>query len=45
MQAHEWVQTAEDVLWRRSKLGLDPASDPAAVDAALAEIGAPNDAQ
>ena len=22
MQAHEWVRTADDALWRRSKLGL-----------------------
>ena len=22
MQRHEWARTAEDVLWRRSKLGL-----------------------
>ena len=22
LMAHEWAQTAEDVLWRRSKLGL-----------------------
>jgi len=22
LQQHEWARTAEDVLWRRSKLGL-----------------------
>ena len=27
MVAHEWAQTAEDVLWRRSKLGLTATSE------------------
>ena len=27
MVAHEWVQTAEDALWRRSKLGLTATSE------------------
>ena len=35
--AHEWAQTADDILWRRSKLGLHvPAGTAAAIDAALA---------
>ena len=25
--AHEWAQTADDVLWRRSKLGLRVSRD------------------
>ena len=34
--AHEWAQTAEDILWRRSKLGLHvPPGTAAALDAAL----------
>jgi glycerol-3-phosphate dehydrogenase len=37
MRDREWARTAEDVLWRRSKLGLDPAADPAAIEAALAQ--------
>lgn len=37
MREREWARTAEDVLWRRSKLGLDPAADPAAIAAALAQ--------
>jgi glycerol-3-phosphate dehydrogenase len=38
---HEWAQTGEDVLWRRSKLGLrlDQAQRDA-VSAAMARIGA-----
>ncbi len=36
IQTHEWARAADDVLWRRSKLGLDPTSDPAAIDASLA---------
>ena len=35
MRDHEWARTADDALWRRSKLGLDPAADPAAIEAAL----------
>ncbi len=37
MRDREWARTAQDVLWRRSKLGLDPAADPAAIEAALAQ--------
>ena len=34
--AHEWAQTADDILWRRSKLGLHlPPSAAATLDAAL----------
>jgi glycerol-3-phosphate dehydrogenase len=36
MRDHEWARTAEDVLWRRSKLGLH--ADPgmaARIEAAL----------
>lgn len=34
--SHEWAQTADDILWRRSKLGLHvPAGTAAAIDAAL----------
>lgn len=36
---HEWAQTAEDVLWRRSKLGLRlKDSEAAAVDAFMAQL-------
>ena len=39
LMAHEWAQTAEDILWRRSKLGLhlsprELANFAAAIDAA-----------
>jgi glycerol-3-phosphate dehydrogenase len=27
LQTHEWARSAEDVLWRRSKLGLTAATD------------------
>lgn len=37
MRDREWARTAQDVLWRRTKLGLDPAADPAAIEAALAQ--------
>ncbi|MDG2534334.1 glycerol-3-phosphate dehydrogenase [Sphingomonas sp. HITSZ_GF] len=38
MRDHEWARTAEDVLWRRSKLGLHAGPDLAAkVEAVLAE--------
>ncbi|WP_423601772.1 glycerol-3-phosphate dehydrogenase [Sphingomonas sp. MS122] len=37
MRDREWARTAQDVLWRRSKLGLDPAADPEAITAALAQ--------
>lgn len=30
LMRHEWAQTAEDVLWRRSKLGLQIGPEPAA---------------
>lgn len=37
MRDHEWARTAEDVLWRRSKLGLhmDSAATTARIEAAL----------
>ncbi|MBV1700315.1 MAG: glycerol-3-phosphate dehydrogenase [Hyphomicrobiales bacterium] len=36
--AHEWAQTAEDILWRRSKLGLHlPAQAAEAINAYLAQ--------
>ncbi|MEG3179274.1 glycerol-3-phosphate dehydrogenase [Sphingomonas sp. LT1P40] len=35
MHAREWARTADDVLWRRSRLGLHPSSDAAAIDAFL----------
>lgn len=38
MHDREWARTAEDVLWRRSKLGLDPAAAPEAITAALAQL-------
>ncbi|MCU6455173.1 glycerol-3-phosphate dehydrogenase [Sphingomonas sp. A2-49] len=38
--AHEWARTAEDILYRRSKLGLHvPGGTAAALDAWLAESG------
>jgi glycerol-3-phosphate dehydrogenase len=49
LQRHEWAQTAEDVLWRRSKLGLhlQPEQQAAiarfmATDAGLVPHGPPN---
>ena len=27
LKAHEWVQEADDILWRRSKLGLHLSKD------------------
>ena len=39
--AHEWARSAEDVLWRRSKLGLHvPPGTAERVDAWLTENGA-----
>jgi glycerol-3-phosphate dehydrogenase len=39
---HEWAQTAEDVLWRRSKLGLKAtAEERAAIDQFIASLIAP----
>ena len=39
--AHEWAQTADDVLWRRSKLGLKAsAEDRAAIDDFIASLRA-----
>jgi glycerol-3-phosphate dehydrogenase len=38
MRDREWARTAQDVLWRRSKLGLDPAADPDAIAAALDQL-------
>ena len=39
MQRHEWARTAEDVLWRRSKLGLHmTAQERAALTARLEQI-------
>jgi glycerol-3-phosphate dehydrogenase len=36
LAAHEWAQTADDILWRRSKLGLKmPPGAAAEIDAAL----------
>ena len=37
----EWARTAEDILWRRSKLGLHvPVDAPAKIDAYLARTKA-----
>lgn len=37
---HEWAQTADDVLWRRSKLGLKAsAADRLAIDEFIANLG------
>jgi glycerol-3-phosphate dehydrogenase len=42
MRDHEWAQTAEDVLWRRSKIGLHAGPDTLArVAAILAEKDSP----
>ena len=38
MQRHEWARTAEDVLWRRSKLGM--VVDPAQAAALATRLGA-----
>jgi glycerol-3-phosphate dehydrogenase len=38
LMRHEWARTAEDILWRRSKLGLHvPAGTAAKIDAYIAE--------
>jgi glycerol-3-phosphate dehydrogenase len=42
LQTHEWAQSADDVLWRRSKLGLHlPATAAAVIDAWFARHRAP----
>ena len=44
--AHEWARTAEDILWRRSKLSLHvPADTSARLAAYLARAGASNSAE
>ena len=43
LRRHEWARTAEDIVWRRSKLGLRlSAAEIAAIDAWIAANGAAN---
>jgi glycerol-3-phosphate dehydrogenase len=42
MVEYEWARTADDVLWRRSKLGISAsAGERTAVEAFIASLGQP----